>query len=108
MWCQQCRKAEPTTEEIRSFNKILDRLLNEKSVRVLQSSRTKRARNLQDYLAPRAIAVFPVVASNISKKQDFELNANEVDICNQLNFEATQVHDKITKGEKINIELTIK
>ena len=76
VWCQQCRQDKPTTEEIRVFNKILDRMLKGNRVCLVPSSRTKRALNFKKHLAPRAVAVFPVVSTS-KPKQILEQSSNE-------------------------------
>ena len=76
-FCQWCRKANLSDVELRLFNKLLDRVLQDKSAAIISSQRTQRASNLGVKLMPRAIAVFPVVSKNIG-------NMNSTELCRQL------------------------
>ena len=99
MWCQECRQDQPTAAEIRGFNKILDRLTKETKVCLVPSFRTHRASHFQAHLAPRAVAVFPVVSSNLPNLQK-KPNQNQTDICDQLSMdEGASRYSKIKRTE---------
>ena len=87
-FCQFCRQAKLSNDELRLLNQLLDRSLMGKSVALVDSQRTRRASNLGGKLMPRAIAVFPVVSKNIFRK-----NSAETELHNQLNLEIEK--DKI-------------
>ena len=57
-FCQFCRSAKLTNDELRLLNQLLDRSLKGKSVALIESQRTRRASNLGRKLMPRAIALY--------------------------------------------------
>ena len=72
-FCQFCRGAKLSDAELRLLNKLLDRVLKDKSAAIINSQRTQRASNLRIKLMPRALAVFPVVSKYIESTTSNEL-----------------------------------
>ena len=67
-FCQFCRQAKLSNDELRLLNQLLDRRLKGKSVALVVSQRTRRASNLGGKLMPRAIAVFLLFQKIYSQK----------------------------------------
>ena len=80
---------------MRLFNQLLDRTLKGKSVAIVNSQRTYNASNLGGEIMPRAIAVFPVVAKNITKPQPLD-----DELCYQLASEAEKAKSMSHKSNQ--------
>ena len=92
LFCQFCRQTSLSGAELRLLNQLLDRRMMGKSVALITSERSKRAKNLGKKLMPRAVAIFPVVFENVSKP-----NMSNIELCNQHDDEVK----KIEQNQKI-------